>query len=70
MFLSTALVDLLFSGAEPLRNFSREHYEEYFCDIILYLNQWFRRRCRFKDFLSIAPVALMFGGAEPFVQFW
>ena len=32
------------------------------------LSQWFRRRCRLKDFLSRALVALLFGGADPFMQ--
>ena len=40
------------------------------CKIILNLDQWFRRRCHLKDFLSGALVALEFGGAEPFMQFW
>ena len=26
-----------------LRNFTRGHYEEHFCEIILHLDQWFRR---------------------------
>ena len=34
----------------------------------LNLGQWFRR-CRLKDFLSEALVALLFGGAEPCMQF-
>ena len=41
---------LVFSGAEPLCNFSRGHYEEQFCEIIFNLRQWFRR-CRLKIFL-------------------
>ena len=51
-----------------LCNFCRGCYEEQFCEIILNLGQWFRR-CRLKDFLSGALAALLFGGAEPFVQF-
>ena len=35
-----------------LCNFGRRHHEEQFCGIILNLEQWFRRRCRFKIFLS------------------
>ena len=31
-------------------------------EIILNLGQWFRRRCRLKDFLSGALVAFMFSG--------
>ena len=34
-----------------LCNFGRGHYEEHFCEIILNLNQWFRRRFRYKIFL-------------------
>ena len=34
-----------------LCNFSRRHYEEHFFEIILKLDQWFRRRCRLKIFL-------------------
>ena len=43
-----------FSSAEnnQLCNFGRGYYEEQFCEIILNLGQWFRRRCHFKDFLS------------------
>ena len=52
-----------------LWNFGRVHQEEQFCEIILNLCQWFRRRC-LKDFLSGALAVLLFGGAEPFMQFW
>ena len=51
-----------------LCNFGRGYYEEQFFEIILNLGQWFRI-CRLKDFLSGALVALLFGGAEPFMQF-
>ena len=34
------------------------------------LDQRFMRRCHLEDFLSGALAALLFGGAEPFVQFW
>ena len=43
------------------------HHEEQFCEIILNLGQWFRICC-LKDFLSGA-LAVLFGGAEPFMQF-
>ena len=49
--------------------FGRGHYGEHSCENILNLNQWFRRCC-LKYFLSTALAALLFGGAEPFVQFW
>ena len=39
--------------------FGRGYYEEQFCEIILNLDQWFRR-CRLKDFLSRALAALVF----------
>ena len=43
---------LPFCSAERnhLCKFGRGHYEEQFCKIILNLDQWFRRRCRLKDF--------------------
>ena len=31
-----------------LSNFGRGHFRNYSCEIILNLNQWFRRRCRLK----------------------
>ena len=52
-----------------LCNFGRGYYEEQFCEIILNLGQWFRRRHRFIDFLSEALAALLFGGAKQFMQF-
>ena len=48
--------------------FGKGYYEEQFCEIILNLGQWFRRRCGLKDFLSVALAALLFGGAQPFMQ--
>ena len=51
-----------------LCNFGRGYYEEQFCKIILNLGQWLRRRCGLKEFLSGALAALLFGGAEPFMQ--
>ena len=54
---------MLFSGVEPLIyhlcNFCREYHVEQFCEIILNLDQWFRR-CHFKDFLPRALAALLF----------
>ena len=47
----------------------RVHHEEQFCEIVLNLGQWFKRRCRLKDFLSRALTDLLFGAAEPFMQF-
>ena len=37
--------------------------------IILNLDLWFRRRSRLKDFLSGALAAILFSGAEPFMNF-
>ena len=45
------------------------HHDEQFSEIILNLGQWFRRRCRLEYFLSGALAVLMFGAAEPFMQF-
>ena len=60
-----------FSSAEQNYkcNFGTGYYEEQFCEIILNYDQWFRRRCDLKDFLSRALAALLFGGAESFVEF-
>ena len=44
--------------------FVRGYNEEQFCEIILNLGQWFRRRCQLKDFLSGALAALLFSGAN------
>ena len=60
-----------FCSAEHIHlcKFGRGCYEEKFCEIILNLGQWVRRRCRLKDFLSGALAGLLFGGAKPFMQF-
>ena len=42
------------------------HYVEHFFEI-LNMEQWFKRKCRSKTFLSRAQVAILFSGAEPFV---
>ena len=60
-FLSGALAAPLFSGAEPFVQLSRGYYEEQFCEIILNLDKWFRRRCLLKIFL-------IWGSGGPFVQ--
>ena len=51
-----------------LCNFSQGHHEEQFCELILNLDQWFRRGCHLKDFLSGALAVHVFCGAEPFMQ--
>ena len=50
----------LFGGADHLCNFGRRHYEIKFCEIILNLDQWFRR-CLLKIFL-------IWSSGGPFVQ--
>ena len=50
-FFSRVLAAPLLGGAEPLRNFGRRNHEEQFCEIILNLDRWFRRRCILKIFL-------------------
>ena len=52
-----------------LCKFGRGSYEEQFCEIILNLGKWFRRRCCLKYFLSGALEALLFGGSEPLCNF-
>ena len=47
-----------------LCNFGRGHYEEQLCEMILNLDQWFRRRCLLRYFLSGALAALLFSEAE------
>ena len=58
----------LFLSAERnhLCYFVRGYYEDRFCEMILNLGQWFRRRF-LKIFLKI--LALLFGGREPYMQF-
>ena len=52
----------LFSAEQNhLCNFSRRHHEEQFCEIILNLDQWFKRRCRFQMFLN-------WSSGSPFIQ--
>ena len=53
-----------------LCNSGRGYYVVQFCEIILNLGHRFRKRCGLKDFLSGTLAALLFGGAEPFMQFW
>ena len=59
-----------FCSAEQnhLCNFGRGYQEEQFCEIILNLDQWFRRCC-LKDFLSGGLAADLFSGAKQFMQF-
>ena len=59
----------LFSAEQNgLYNFDRGNPEEQLVEIILNLDLWYRR-CFAKDFLSGALPALVFSGAEQFMQF-
>ena len=55
-------------GGSPYVRWSRticailRHAEEQFCEIILNLDQWLRRRCHLKGFLSGALADLVFCG--------
>ena len=60
---------MLFSQVEHSVPIGRGQNDECFCEIILNFEQWLRICC-FKEFLSRALVALMFRGAEPFMQIW
>ena len=55
MFKDISYLEILqpFCSAEQnhLFNFGRGYHEEQFCDFILNLDQWFRRRCVLKIFL-------------------
>ena len=44
-----------------LCNFGKRHHEEQFCEIILKLDLWFKRRCCLKIFL-------IWSSGDPFVQ--
>ena len=66
IFIFLALETFCTVDLNGLPSFGRGHCEENFCNIILNLNQSFRRRCSLKIFLSIELEALLFGRAEPF----
>ena len=44
-----------------LCNFGRRHHEEQFCELFLFLDQWFRMKCSLKVFL-------IWHSGSPFVQ--
>ena len=50
-YLSRALAVLCLAESNHLCNFRRRHHEEQFCEIILNLDQWFRRKlsCNYKN---------------------
>ena len=43
--------------------FGRGHFEDYFCEIILNFDRWFRRRCHFKTFLILSSGDPLFTGS-------
>ena len=49
----------MFSGVEPFVQFGRRHHEEQFCEIILNVDQWFRRCC--------LKIFLIWSSGSPFV---
>ena len=61
LFKSVSYLEALFSGPELLVQFSRRYHEEQFCEIILNLDQRFRRIC-------ILKVFLIWSSYSPFVQ--
>ena len=44
---------VLFSRVEPFVQFGRMHHEEQFCEIILNLDQWFRRSSLIYSYLEL-----------------
>ena len=52
-----------------LCNFIKGNPEEQFYEFIFNLDLWSRRGCCLKYFLSGALAALVFSGAEPYMQF-
>ena len=60
-FLSRALAAPLSVDWNHLCNFGRKHHEEQSCEIILNLDQWFRRKCSLK-------VILIWSSGSPFVR--
>ena len=54
VFFSFTGLDLFFSSRQQnhFSSFRREHYGEYFCEIILNLSLWFRKRCRLKEMFT------------------
>ena len=50
-FFSRTLAAPLFSRPKLFVQFGRRYHEERFCEIILNLDQWFKRKCCLKVFL-------------------
>ena len=53
-----------------LCNYGSGPYVERFCETVLNLEQWFKRKSCLKTFLSRALSFPLFSRSEPFVQFW
>ena len=51
IFIQSSCGPIVLCSKNHFCNFGREHYEEHFCEIILNLDQWFRRRFRLKILL-------------------
>ena len=52
-----------------LCNVGSRHHEEQFCEIILNMDQWFSKRCHFKDIFIWSSGGPFVQQREPFVQF-
>ena len=53
-----------------LCNFGRGHYGEHSCEIILNLDQWFRRCCLKKFLIKSSGGPFVQRSGTTFVQFW
>ena len=56
-FIDISYLELLWpfclAQLNHLYKFGRVHYEEHFCQMILNLDQWFKRRCSLKTYLEL-----------------
>ena len=57
VFLFLALVAISFNQLNGQSKSGRGHHEGQFCKNILNVDQWFRRKCRLKIFLTRALVS-------------
>ena len=53
-----------------LGNYGSGPYAEHFCETVLNLEQWFKRKNCLKTFSSRALAAPLFRRSKSFVQFW
>ena len=49
--------------------FDRGYHEAQFCEIVLNLDKWFRRKCRLKTFHIRSSGGPLFSGMDPFLQY-